>query len=205
MTHTTKARRRLRIWLNSGRQIKGRIDGDRYDEVLKRLEFQRGHAIVWRDAICDWFQKMSGIPDKQRRVGHHPGRVEAEAMQLDGYVPADVTPWETASGGKAVACEGTKDCAATFNCSGEAGRYDVSVEYFDQNNGVAHYRLLVNQRLADAWSADEHFPSGQMNGQTSTRHTAEVELHPGDVLRIEGRPDKGEPAPLDYVEISAAP
>ena len=25
-----------------------------------------------------------------------------EEMKLDGYVPVDVTPWETASGGKAV-------------------------------------------------------------------------------------------------------
>ena len=33
-----------------------------------------------------------------------PGRLEAEAAQLTGYAPIDVTPWETASRGKAVAC-----------------------------------------------------------------------------------------------------
>ncbi len=41
-----------------------------------------------------------------------------------------------------------------------------------------------------------------MNGHTSTRHTsAAVELKAGDVIKIEGHPEGGEPAPLDYVEI----
>jgi alpha-glucuronidase len=35
-----------------------------------------------------------------------------------------------------------------------------------------------------------------------TRHvTADIELHSGDVLKVVGRPQGGEPAPLDYVEL----
>ena len=181
--------------------LRGHIDSDRYEETLRRLEFQRGHAIVWRDAICDWFFRMSGIPDERGRVGHHPGRTEAEAMQLNGYRVVDVTPWETASGGKAVACERAQGCSASFTFGGSAGSYDVSVEYFDQNNGASRYRLFVGDRLVDSWLADDHLPSAAMNGQTSTRRTVQVGLHAGDVLRVEGRPDQGEPAPLDYVEI----
>ena len=42
-----------------------------------------------------------------------------------------------------------------------------------------------------------------MNGDTSTRITLRgVAMKPGDVLKIEGHPDDGEPAPLDYMEIS---
>ena len=38
---------------------KARIDEQRYREVLDRLEYQAGHAQVWRDAICRWFMKRS--------------------------------------------------------------------------------------------------------------------------------------------------
>jgi alpha-glucuronidase len=74
------------------------VDEERYAAVLARLEYQAGHAIVWRDAICDWFYRISGIPDVKSRVGHHPDRIEAESMRLDGYIPVDVVPWETPSG-----------------------------------------------------------------------------------------------------------
>ncbi len=52
--------------------LRGRIDNERYQAVLKRLEYQAGHAIVWRDAINDWFYKLSGIADQKGRVGHQP-------------------------------------------------------------------------------------------------------------------------------------
>jgi alpha-glucuronidase len=58
------------------------VEGERYFEVLARLQYQAGHAIVWRDAICNYFFRISGIPDAKGRVGHHPDRVEAETMTL---------------------------------------------------------------------------------------------------------------------------
>ena len=76
------------------------IDEQRYDEVLELFEYEGAHAIVWRDAVTEWFQNISGIRDKFGRVGIYPDRIEAEAMQADGYVTVPVTPWETASGGK---------------------------------------------------------------------------------------------------------
>ena len=55
------------------------VPDDAYTDVLARLEYQAGHAIVWRDAICNWFFRTSGIPDAKGRVGNHPDRIEAEA------------------------------------------------------------------------------------------------------------------------------
>ena len=182
--------------------LNGLVDRERYTETLKRLEYQAGHAIVWRDAIVNWFHRESGIEDALGRVGHNPNRVEAEDMQLSGYVPVEVTPWETASGGKAVACTGKSSCTASFRFKSEAGLYDVAVAYFDLNHGASHYRLFVSDRELGSWVADDHLPSDKMNGHTSTRYTvAGVELKPGDVVKIEGRPDGAEPAPLDYVEV----
>ncbi len=49
--------------------LRGEIDDQRYGEVLKKLEYQAGQAIVWRDTIVSWFFKESGIPDAKVRVG----------------------------------------------------------------------------------------------------------------------------------------
>jgi alpha-glucuronidase len=188
------------------KSLHGLIDEARYAEVLRRQQYQAGHAIVWRDAVVNWFHKESGIPDAQGRVGFHPHRLEAEDMQLSGYTRVDVTPWETASGGKAVACTGQGPCSASFEWNRPSGTYEIAVQYFDLNHGVSHFELFANDQRIDSWAADDHLPSDRMNGHTSTRRTiSDVKLREGDVLKIVGHPDGGEPAPLDYVEIIPEP
>jgi alpha-glucuronidase len=49
--------------------LKGQIDDERYNDVLGRLQYQAGHAIVWRDTVANWFFRESGIPDVKGRVG----------------------------------------------------------------------------------------------------------------------------------------
>jgi len=183
--------------------LQGKVPDAIYAEVLKRLEFQAGHAIVWRDAITKWFAKMSGIPDDQHRVGNYPHRIPATDMTLDGYTPVDVTPWETASNGKAVECTGRAECSLSLTWNKPDGWYDIAVQFFDFRNGVSQFTLQVAGRAADAWSADANLPDNRMNGNTSTRHTIDnVALHRGDTVRLIGRPDGTEPAPVDYLEIT---
>jgi alpha-glucuronidase len=170
--------------------------------VLARLQYQAGHANVWRDAICNWFLRASGIPDAQGRVGHPSGRVEAENMQLSRYEVVEVNPWENASGGKGIVCTSAQGCTATFEFDGAPGKYEINIQYFDQNNGEARFRLYVLNQLRDEWLADDHLPSTKIGGDTSTRHTtAGVMLGPHVEIRIEGFPDRDETAALDYVEI----
>src|SRR6185437_1831343 len=33
--------------------LRGRIDDERYDFILKGFKYQAGHAVVWRDAVCN--------------------------------------------------------------------------------------------------------------------------------------------------------
>jgi alpha-glucuronidase len=193
----------VREFVRQWQSLRARIDEERYAFVLGRLQYQEGHAIVWRDAVCNWFFRVSGIPDAKGRVGHYPNRIEAESMQLQGYVPTDVVPSETASGGKAVAGQPpAQKCAAAFRFGGTAGTYQINVQYFDQNNGKAKLRVLVEGRVLDEWVADDTLPNAKLGGDTSTRRQIRgVTLHLGDEIRIEGIPDGGELAALDYVEI----
>jgi len=192
-------------YITDWQTLSGLVDQDRYAQVLALLQYQAGHADVWRDAINQWFYKMSGIADSKGRVGHDPNRIEAEDMILDGYKSADAMPWETASGGKGIICSGQVACLATTTFNRPAGSYDIAVQYFDYRHGASTYDLYLNGKLLREWRADNTLPADAMNGDTSTRATiAGVALHPGDALKIEGHPDNGEPAPLDYIEITPA-
>ena len=134
-------------------------------------------------------------------MGHYPGRYEAEAMHLDGYRIWDVVPPEDASGGKAIACDAAQ-CSASLRFDGAAGRYTLRVEYFDQRNGVSHFRLRVAGQAIDEWDADLLLPTNTLDSTSSTRRAIRgVALRPGDEIRIEGRNGGNEPAPLDYIEI----
>ena len=182
----------------------GLVDEERYQAVLKKLQYQAGHAIVWRDTVCNWFFHESGIPDDKGRVGHHPDRIEAESMSLDGYVVTDVLPWEDASGSKAISCPIEK-CTASTKFGGKPGWYDLIVQYFDQNNGVSHYEVFVNHQSVGTWAADMWLPTRKPDSNSSTRKTlVRVPLRPGDEIRIVGVPDDGERAAIDYIEINPA-
>ncbi|HXD72158.1 MAG TPA: alpha-glucuronidase [Vicinamibacterales bacterium] len=187
------------------RSLDGLIDRERYDAVLAKLEYQAGHAIVWRDAVTNWFQWISGIPDAKGRVGAYPDRIEAESLGLDRFVVEAVTPWETASAGQAIRCPPGGTCAATLTVTGAAGAYDIVVQYFDENDGASAFALKSGGRVLDRWIADDQLPSNVPNGHTSTRRVIKnVALAPGDTIRLEATPDRQEGAVVDYVEIRAA-
>ncbi len=50
------------------KKLAGRIDRERYRDVLKRFEFQAGEAVRWRDTICRWIYQLSGIADQNGRL-----------------------------------------------------------------------------------------------------------------------------------------
>ena len=188
-------------YIRQWKTLRGRIDDQRYADVLAQLQYQAGQAEVWRDAVNNWFLRASGIPDDKGRAGHHPGRFEAESMKLEGYTVVDVTPWEGASGGKAVSCPAAQ-CVAGQRYDGAPGWYTIHVRYFDQIDGVSHFRLLVGEQLIDEWTAPDRLPTRRIDSSSSARRVVPgIALRPGDQIRIEGMPDGGETAALDYIEI----
>ena len=196
----------VRQWRSLEKRFAGEVgNAELYGQVLASLEYQAGHAVVWRDAICNWFLRTSGIPDARGRAGNYPERVEAEAMQMKGYTPIDVTPLENASGGKGIECVSASGCTASFGFDRAAGNYEMDVQYFDQNNGESKFRIFVGDRKVDEWVAGDHLPATRPGGDSSTRRRISgLTLHPGDVIRIEGIPDGEEHAPVDYVELHAS-
>jgi alpha-glucuronidase len=212
----------VRRMVDEWKSLDGKIDAALYADELARLQYQLGHAIVWRDAIVQYFLRESRIPDAHRNAGQFPGRMEAEDARLTGYTVIDVKPWEDASGGKAVSCQdmtsvvsknAQKDpwalapatCTAEWTYSGASGHFDIAAQYFDLQGGVAKFALDVNGKQVAEWDANGTCPSRRSHGDNSTRYTAQgIELKPGDVLRVTGTPDSADPAALDYIELMPA-
>ena len=186
-------------YVQQWKSLQGLVDEQRYRQVLAQLQYQAGQAIVWRDAVNTWFQTNSKIADAKGRVGHYPGRFEAEAMELQGYVvrpfgpvpgapapaappaapvaggpgrggfAAPAIPEEDASGGRIVTCPAGSTCSASMKYAGDAGWYTLNVEYFDLPSGISQYRVFVGKQLVDEWSATLQLPSRRTDAGASTR------------------------------------
>ncbi|HEX4210088.1 MAG TPA: hypothetical protein VHY56_06840, partial [Candidatus Binataceae bacterium] len=182
-------------------KLRGKVDETRYAEALNMLRYQAGYAIVWRDAVCNWFYRESGIADARGRVGHHPDRIEAESMTLEGYKPEAVKPWEDASGGTAISCP-ADECTARLVFHRPPGWYRIKTQYFDLTTGSSEFSIRLNGEEIDRWSANDPVPHERSFADASTRQTsARVPLRDGDEIRITGKPDGSERAMLDYIEL----
>ncbi|ULT59935.1 alpha-glucuronidase [Neobacillus drentensis] len=48
-------------------KLEGKIDSERYEDILNKLEEQVSHSKEWRDIINTYFYRKSGIADEQNR------------------------------------------------------------------------------------------------------------------------------------------
>ncbi|KAI1757650.1 glycoside hydrolase superfamily [Xylaria castorea] len=188
--------------------LKGLIDQQRFEEMLFRLEYQAGHAIVWRDSIVQFYNNISGVPDAASRVGNHPWRIEAEDMTLHNYRVTGVNPFQAASGLRIV--QTTDNSTAAYvqtKLDYPSGTYDLAVAYYDLYEGEAKYELFLNDKSLGSWVGDLEHKLGYtltrgIDGHSATRVTFKnVRVRKGDAVRIETLPNGRETAPLDYIAV----
>ncbi len=174
-----------------------------------RLQYQAGHAIVWRDAIVQYFLKLSGIPDDAR-----PRRPLSQPPRSRRRPPHRLQDHRRQSVGRRLRRQSRRaaieasSCSAELTYNGRRGRFNIAVQYFDLQGGAAKFALTINGQPPNSeasWSADATLPTPHPHGDNSTRHIVHnVALKPGDTIRIEGTPDGHDPAALDYIEILPA-
>jgi alpha-glucuronidase len=136
--------------------LRDKVDPQRFNETLFRLTYQAGHALVWRDAINNFYHNSSQIDDTQNRVGNHPHRIEAERMNLTNYKLYTVGPFEMASNTTAIVTSGnsTTGTASTKLNNIQNGTYNVAVNYFDMYGGKSHYTLALNDKTVAMWTGN---------------------------------------------------
>ncbi|CRK21769.1 hypothetical protein BN1708_017896, partial [Verticillium longisporum] len=122
--------------------------------------------------------------------------------------PYRVHPFEAASGSHCiVTADNSTEGTASTKLEFETGTYNVAVNYYDQALGNATWTLYLDDDLVGEWKGDHEYilgkaPSQYIDGQTATRITFKgVHVENGSTLRIVGKPDGQEPAPVDYISI----
>jgi hypothetical protein len=141
--------------------------------------------------FADWCISETSAGQCPSEVGGGGGvvRIQAEGMTKTGYEN------NTFEG---------EDCArATSNTignvrttfTGSSGLHDITVRYFDENDGQATFALRVGGVVVGAWTAnvDDH------TWKTLTFNS--VSIPNGAEIRVEAAREEGEHARVDYVEI----
>ncbi|MGA1132046.1 MAG: NF038122 family metalloprotease [Prochlorotrichaceae cyanobacterium] len=146
-----------------------------------------------------------GYLDYVEFLPHNPTpviRVEAEQMRISGDY--DVKDFTFASRGRTVQSKST-DVAKTVNLNttfdSPAGRYNLVVGYYDENDGLAKFTTSVNGVQRASWVANANLGSKDVSMQTfTTRTITGLELNPGDTIRLTALRENSDEAQVDYIE-----
>ncbi len=191
--------------MDAWESVDGLVNEPRYRAVYRFLSHAALQAEVWRDTTSEWLQHVSGVNDALDFVGHHPGRVTAEQMQLSGFVPAEEQEPENVSRGSGLRCTKVQCSASTIFRGGE-NVYRLDVGYFD-TPAESTFKLQVNGVTRASWTSDAR----DGNGSTKTSYKAErfvvngVRLKPNDKIEVEVVTDQSREALLDFIQVTRDP
>lgn len=125
-------------------------------------------------------------------------RVEAEDFDLTGFRLADL---KAAGNGIVIQRDGRAEHRADLTFDGKSGVYDISIEYFDENDGESTLTLAINGKAIDKWQWDQDLGRHLANHLTATQHVIEgVRINAGDVVSMIGIDDGSEPIRIDAIE-----
>ena len=177
------------------------VDESRYATVHAALEEAAHQAEIWRETTTEWLQRVSGVRDALGFVGSHPGRIHADAMELQGYtLQRSGQPEEHA----AVLLCGAATCSARVSFPGAANVYRVEIGYLRE--GSADFQLRVNGVVRARWTGRTAPPADALHAQGAERYIANgIALKPGDTVEVDAVPHDGSRAPLQFVEITRDP
>ncbi|MEO1482742.1 MAG: right-handed parallel beta-helix repeat-containing protein [Myxococcota bacterium] len=126
-------------------------------------------------------------------------RVEAEDLTLSGFSVADS---DNASGGQWIQVSDSSG-VASLDFPLSDGEFDVTVSYFDENDGEASTTLSVNGTEVDSWTWDQDLGSSLATSATRvSRVISALTLNTGDRIELAATRNGQEPARIDFVEFA---
>lgn len=127
--------------------------------------------------------------------------IEAEGMELIEGFEANGNPH--ASGGTMIQTDGAEISRARHALTAPAGRYDVAVRYFDEDDGVSVLSVRLDGRLVALWEWDEDRGTSIVEEASRAAHVIPcLELAPGMVLELVGFADGSEPLRVDAIALT---
>jgi hypothetical protein len=125
---------------------------------------------------------------------------EAEGWRLVGGFAVETS--SAASGGARIA-GGFGAAEADHLFRGGAGRYDIVVRYFDENDGAARLAVKVDGVTVDEWLWSKDLGTAVATPSALTQRVIPgIDLMPGQVISLVGRGQGGEPLRIDRVDFT---
>ncbi|NJR57515.1 MAG: cadherin-like domain-containing protein [Cyanobacteria bacterium CRU_2_1] len=131
-------------------------------------------------------------------------RIEAESMTLTGYV---VEPNKSFASGRAIVATAQTGLGSSGTVStsftGTAGSYTLRVGYYDENDGIVQFTVLVDGTAVESWMADQNLGSSNAAATNFVlRSIAGVTLNANSLIQVQSTIlNTGELARLDYIEL----
>lgn len=152
------------------------------------------------------FEQSKTAEDKADQSTGKAIRIEAEDLQLDGYL-VEAVPDSGASANRHLSLRGAGDIGSASGVfQGETGTYDVAVGYYDENDGTGDLNVTVAGKTATI-ALDRDLPSNwaQPEALTSRITHPSVDLTSGVRFTVEGMRDRNEYGRFDYIEFTPVP
>lgn len=134
-----------------------------------------------------------------------PIRIEAEDLTLKGYRLEGNSHASDNSVISFLRGKTNEVGTASTIFDAAAGTYDISVAYYDENDGTANLQFKLNGIAIDTWDLDKNLGSNVISPSNFVERTVATNLTiaPGDVLEIVGTESSKEHARVDYIEFAA--
>ncbi len=124
---TTPAQTAAADLVSDGRSSQGRIDDERYQQRTHALQqYQAGHAIVWRDAINDWFQPSPESPTRRAASATTPTASKPNTCSSAVTLPSTSLHGKPPPAAKPSSAIHTV-CSASATLHRPTGTYTISV------------------------------------------------------------------------------
>jgi hypothetical protein len=123
---------------------------------------------------------------------------QAEALSTTNYA---VVSLASAEGGQILRVpSGTGTAKGAF--TGATGDYELTVAYYDENDGESTMSARVNGAVVASWSLDQNLGSPDAGPATLVTRAIPVSLATGAIIEITGNKAGGEHSRFDYLTVS---
>lgn len=158
------------------------------------------------NAMGENFALQSSLVDKaSAEVTAQTIRVEAEDLKLRGYNIEKFSPKVGVSNHQLISRQGTDRRAgsAVGRFEGPPGRYDVTVGYYDESDGISRARVVVAGE-ATTFKFDRASKGVWVSPETFTDRVTHrgISLKRGDRFKLRAVAKDGEYARFDYLEFT---
>jgi len=185
-------------YTNIEEYINGLVDGFSGAKVSKPDESDKDNGPSQKEIEAQKKAEKAAEKKAAEKTPIVSDEIEVEAEDMEVVTGFEERKLPNASDNGILQGSVKEASVATMVFKGEAGTYDLSIDYYDETDGESQLAVIVNNEKVSSWTWDEKLGSHLANHLSLTSKVIEgLELQPGDEVTLEGHGDGREPLRID--------